>query len=481
MSETTPSALKLNEDSPCTFRAVADKKVRFIWEVTAKCNLACWYCFRTDPSGTANDFKFIASIAQQFDPHLTDSVMLTGGEPFLLPNFSELISLLISRSLRVKVATNLTFGTKVLQAIPDIKKIDISTSIDGSDAATHDSIRGKGSIQKIKENVAYLKDQGRAVSARCVLTEQNIRDAERLLTLAISTGFSSLTFSRLTKVPDLFALNIDQGYDAAVPKEESMAWFAELIPTLRVKYPDFAIRTAGFGVSVTPCKAAGSSLAYITAHGILHPCTLYRVDDSGLNLRNHSLASALATLGSINRSRGQSTCPSLPVLKPSRSDRLISIERSQKATIRRAVGAIVECQGDFLLVHKVKAMGTIGGPTDIEGEWGFPGGGINSEEDVETALRRELAEEVGLFTYKAVKELPPFEFEFSDHYRTRSGFARQRTRMFLVKCETPGSIVPDNNEIDEAEFYPKGEVREMLHHQSIKDYFQSLISTGLLE
>jgi putative (di)nucleoside polyphosphate hydrolase len=160
---------------------------------------------------------------------------------------------------------------------------------------------------------------------------------------------------------------------------------------------------------------------------------------------------------------------------------LITIDRNYKQKTREAVGAIVECEGDFLLVHKVKAMGTAGGPTRIEGEWGFPSGGIKSSEDVETALRRELAEETGLFAYKAVKELPSFEFEFAEDYRKSSGFARQHTRMFLVKCERRENIVPDNDEIDAARFYKRGAISEMLHHQSVKNYFQSLITTGQLE
>lgn len=303
----------INEDSPCTFRAVADRRVRFVWEITARCNLSCWYCFRTDPSTTGTDRAFITTIAAQFDAATTDSVLLTGGEPFLLPDFPGLVAGLVGRDIHVKVATNLTFASKVLRDVEDIRRIDISTSIDGCDPASHDSIRGTGSVRRIRENVAFLRDLGRSVSARCVLTQQNIRGAEQTVTMARDIGFSSLTFSRLTKVPDRSTLKIDDGYDNAVPSEESVGPFLELVAGLRAKYQDFPIRTAGFTQSTTNCSAAGTSLVYITSNGIVHPCTLYRVDDPRLDLRRNSLRSALETLASLDRGDGRSTCPSLIV------------------------------------------------------------------------------------------------------------------------------------------------------------------------
>jgi putative (di)nucleoside polyphosphate hydrolase len=471
----------VNEDSPCTFRAIADKRVRFIWEITAKCNLPCWYCFRTDPSTGSTDQDFLESIAVQFDASITDSVLLTGGEPFLLPHFARLIAILVGRGIHVKIATNLTFNDKVLRSVPDIHQVDISTSIDGFDDASHDRIRGNGSARRIRDNVQYLKSLGRPVSARCVLTEQNILQAERVVMMAMDMEFSSLTFSRLTTVPDPSALNIDNSYDSALPSEEKMAWFRLLIPTLRVKYPAFPLRTAGFAKSSSQCSAAGSSLAYITSHGILHPCTLYRVEDSRLDLRNYSLESALVTLGSISRSQGRSTCPCLTVEANPTAATLTETTTLEDTRMREAVGAVVEHNGRFLLVHKVKAMDTIGGPTEMDGEWGFPGGGIRKCEDIQIALRRELSEETGLLTYSSDKELPAIRFEFSPEYRRRSGFERQHTRMFLVRCEQPSEIATTNPEIDSAKFFTREEVLSMLHHQSAKDYFQSLVNSGLLD
>lgn len=149
--------------------------------------------------------------------------------------------------------------------------------------------------------------------------------------------------------------------------------------------------------------------------------------------------------------------------------------------IREAVGAIVERKSTFLLVYKVKAMDTLGGPVDIAGEWGFPGGGVIKGEDIEMALRRELSEETGMTTYDIVRELPSLEFEFAADYRERSGYEQQRTRMFLIRCTSAIEIAANDSEIDSVQFFAKGDVPSILHHPSSKDYFQSLIASGLLD
>lgn len=46
--------------------------------------------------------------------------------------------------------------------------------------------------------------------------------------------------------------------------------------------------------------------------------------------------------------------------------------------IRHAAGAIIYQEQEYLLVHKVKGMDTLGGPTTIPGVWDFPKGGIKA-------------------------------------------------------------------------------------------------------
>ncbi|WP_330949449.1 NUDIX hydrolase [Virgibacillus sp. MG-45] len=59
--------------------------------------------------------------------------------------------------------------------------------------------------------------------------------------------------------------------------------------------------------------------------------------------------------------------------------------------IRNAVGAIIFQGTDFLLVHKVKISSLSSGNEDIKGEWDFPKGGVEREDNsLEDAILREL-------------------------------------------------------------------------------------------
>jgi ADP-ribose pyrophosphatase YjhB (NUDIX family) len=106
-----------------------------------------------------------------------------------------------------------------------------------------------------------------------------------------------------------------------------------------------------------------------------------------------------------------------PVDEPQRSPRL-----------RRAVRALV-VRGDdaVLLVHFRFVSGN-----EV---WALPGGGIEAGESVEDAIRRELAEEVGVHRF----ELGPEVWTRTHVFELSPEFDGQHERVFLVRLgEPPG-------------------------------------------
>ncbi|MBW8350371.1 NUDIX hydrolase [Bacillus sp. IITD106] len=140
--------------------------------------------------------------------------------------------------------------------------------------------------------------------------------------------------------------------------------------------------------------------------------------------------------------------------------------------IRRAVGAIVTYNQQFLIVHKVKIT-TGGGKEDAQGEWDFVKGGVEDNEELKQAMVRELEEETGSANYKFIKQFDEkICFEFPSDLKNKIGFDRQETTMFHFEyVGDPNGLNPTDNEIDEITFIEKGEMLKRLTHIDTKEFF----------
>ena len=94
--------------------------------------------------------------------------------------------------------------------------------------------------------------------------------------------------------------------------------------------------------------------------------------------------------------------------------------------LRSAVRALVLRSDDaVLLVHFTFAGG--------EEVWALPGGGIEAGESIEAAIRRELAEEVGIRRF----ELGPEVWTRTHLFALSPDFDGQQERVFLVRIDEP--------------------------------------------
>ncbi|MGB9490079.1 MAG: radical SAM protein [Terriglobales bacterium] len=215
---------------PAQHPAKQEFKPRLIfWEVTKGCNLRCIHCRATatelaSPTDlpTARALDIIDQIAAFAKPIL----VLSGGEPLYRSDIFQLASYAKDKGLRVALATNGTLVTKeVARMIADSGVMRVSISIDGADAATHDTFRGiPGAFEAALHGFRNLKEVGMSVQINTTIARHNADQLPRVLDLAKKVGADALHTFLLVPV----GCGVDIADDQMVPPDEyerMLNWF----------------------------------------------------------------------------------------------------------------------------------------------------------------------------------------------------------------------------------------------------------------
>lgn len=149
-----------------TDRKLVNYKNKLVsFEITNRCNLSCIHCC-IDADGikskkkelTTKEVKNILSTIVKWSP---DRIMLSGGEPMLRSDFTEILIYLKSiYDGKILVSTN---GTLINKNNIDILKkcaYQVDISLDGVDEKTCSIVRGKGVFDRVIENIKLLQSTG---------------------------------------------------------------------------------------------------------------------------------------------------------------------------------------------------------------------------------------------------------------------------------------------------------------------------------
>jgi radical SAM protein with 4Fe4S-binding SPASM domain len=160
------------------------------WETTARCNLQCVHCRRTDQSGNASGDltgdearHMIADLADHW-PGLI--LVFSGGEPLMRGDTLDLAREARGRGLAAALATNGTLVTPVLAAkIAEAGFRRVSVSLDGATSATHDALRGQtGSFDAALRGLRLLRDAAVPVQINMSITRRNAAELDPMFRLA---------------------------------------------------------------------------------------------------------------------------------------------------------------------------------------------------------------------------------------------------------------------------------------------------------
>ena len=169
--------------------------------VTDYCNLNCKMCpfQRSDIDKNHLDFALIRKLIDQIYPFKPYISLCGRGEPFLHPEFFQIISYIKSKGLWCAVDTNGTLIEKNVDQLLSSKIDIISVSID-SVGEIHDGIRGvPGTFQKAVDGIRALRAKSPKfrpiIRINCVITGYSFDHLGEVYQLAKDLGVDILNLS----------------------------------------------------------------------------------------------------------------------------------------------------------------------------------------------------------------------------------------------------------------------------------------------
>jgi mycofactocin radical SAM maturase len=164
--------------------------VNVTWEVTYACNLSCIHCL--SDSGNRREGELSTEQALQAIDQLAASKVfqfnIGGGEPFMRPDFLDLMDHAHDKGMVTCISTNGTLIDEEKARRLDHPLVYIQVSLDGASEESNDAIRGRGSYKKVMNALEHLRKRDIEVSINCVLTRRSYPELDKLVQLAASFG-----------------------------------------------------------------------------------------------------------------------------------------------------------------------------------------------------------------------------------------------------------------------------------------------------
>jgi len=162
--------------------------------ITYKCSFGCTHCLIGDRSESFYTLPEIQDILNEIKCNGGQKVTLIGGEPTEHPQLMELINLAKSMSYEVVLDTNGFFPMHFFED-ESFRKIDmICFSVDGHNASIHDSVRRKGSFNRIMSYVQLAKRNNISVKFTHTVNKTNLRFVLDMISCAIGLEIDELNF-----------------------------------------------------------------------------------------------------------------------------------------------------------------------------------------------------------------------------------------------------------------------------------------------
>jgi radical SAM protein with 4Fe4S-binding SPASM domain len=248
--------------------------------LTYRCNLSCAHCYAKKEPG--EQVSFVPELdTEQWRRAISQSkaagclhLLLTGGEPLLREDFSEIYSFAKQSGFLVTVFSNGTLVTdKIAALFRELPPRQVEVSLYGASAETYERVSGvPGSFKKAMQGIETLIGQGTKVDFKSVLLTLNAGEFAAIEKLASSFGakmrFDAAIFPALSGDRSILDLRVAPeeavALELAAPKRAS-EW-RELLQRYRGQPHPKTLYSCG----------AGETAFHIDPYGWLYPCLMVK-------------------------------------------------------------------------------------------------------------------------------------------------------------------------------------------------------------
>lgn len=192
--------------------------MRIQFHLTNRCNLRCSHCYQDNYDNdiiSLENFKYIIdkSIAF-FNPDIYDdfNLTLTGGEPLLIPNFTEYLQYIDDKVSHLSILTNgLLLTEDMCNFISNMNtNVSVQMSLEGP-KEINDSIRGEGVYDKVIESIKLLDQHSIRASISCTIAQYNYNHIKELYyDLNDKTNLGLLWFDRCIPFKNVTGVTTEQ-------------------------------------------------------------------------------------------------------------------------------------------------------------------------------------------------------------------------------------------------------------------------------
>jgi molybdenum cofactor biosynthesis protein A len=250
-----------------------------------KCNLRCTYCMPAEgillsPKKDLMTAEEIYAIAKTFVNNGVDKIRLTGGEPLLRKDFSEIIAQLASLETEISITTNGILIVKHLAALKQFNIRKINLSLDTLVASKFQNITLRNQFEKVIDNLHLLLNNDFKIKINVVLIK-GFNDNE-IVDFIKLTQFSPLSIRFIEFMPfagnewDKSKMVSQKEILNQVQKYFSSSEIEKLDDDLNFTAREFKIKNylGSFGIisSITNPFCDGCNRIRLTANGKIKNC-----------------------------------------------------------------------------------------------------------------------------------------------------------------------------------------------------------------